>query len=146
MNIKKSVFQNYKVSGNSVERVQRRCAEKLFSSIFHFGKNSMLKKKKILQSRFRGVALTNFLSSIFHFGQKGRNSKKNFLWICAYTHYVLYDYNISGNSVEWFQRSCADERNRTDGRTGQRHYTLRNSLHGGIITGMQYCKTFPRIY
>mgnify|MGYP003686337679 CR=1 FL=1 len=99
------------------------------------------KFQEILLSGFREVALTNCFCSIFHFGQisklkKGVTPKKNeskFRWICASTHYVLYNYKVSRNSVERFQR-----RNRTDGltdwqtdwRTGQKHYTLRNSLLG----------------
>ena len=66
------------------------------------------------------------LSSIFHFGQvskfkKGVTPRKkwneNFLWICASTHYVLYNYKVSRNSVERFQRSCANKKNWTDGLT-----------------------------
>ena len=72
----------------------------------------------ILLSGFSGVVLTNCFSSIFHFGQiskfkKGVNPRKkwnqNFLWICTSTHYVLHYYKVSGNSVEWFQRSCANK-------------------------------------
>ena len=64
------------------------------------------------------------LSSIFNFGQisnfkKGVTPRKkkwnqNFLWICASTHYVLHNYKVSGNSVEPFQKSCANKKNRTD--------------------------------
>ena len=64
------------------------------------------------------------LSNIFNFGQiykfkKGVTPRKktlnqNFLWICTSTHYVLHYYKLSGNSVEQFQRSCADKKNRTD--------------------------------
>ena len=64
------------------------------------------------------------LSNIFHFGQiskfkKGVTPKKkkrnqNFLWICASTHYVLHYYKVSRNSVERFQRSCGNKKNRTD--------------------------------
>ena len=79
---------------------------------------------EILLSGFRGVALTNCFSSIFHFGQISKFKKgviqrekkmnQNFLWICASTHYVLRSYKVSRNSVERFQRSCADRKNRTD--------------------------------
>ena len=34
-----------------------------------------------------------------------------------YTLYVLHNYKISQNSVEPFQRSCANKKNRTDGLT-----------------------------
>ena len=34
-----------------------------------------------------------------------------------YTHYVFHNYKVSGNSVERFQRSCANKKNRTDGLT-----------------------------
>ena len=30
----------------------------------------------------------------------------NFLWICAYTQYVLHNYKVSWNSVEQFQKNC----------------------------------------
>ena len=33
---------------------------------------------------------------------------QNFLWICTSTHYVLHNYKVSWNSVEWLQRSCPD--------------------------------------
>ena len=39
---------------------------------------------------------------------------QNFLWICASTRYVFYDYKVPENSVERFQRSCADKKDRTD--------------------------------
>ena len=74
------------------------------------------KFQEILLSGFRGVALKTVLSrlSIFHFGQISKFKKsvnlrkkknKNFLWICASTHYVLHNYK----AVERFQRSCADK-------------------------------------
>ena len=81
---------------------------------------------EILLSGFRGVALTNCFSSIFHFGQISkfktgvtpRNElNQNFLWICASIHYVFHHYKVSWNSVERFQRSCADKKNRTNGLT-----------------------------
>ena len=100
------------------------------------------KFQEILLSGFSGVALKNCFS-MFYFGQISKFKKgvipikklnQNFLWICASTHYVLHNYKVSWNSVERFQRSCADKKNRTDGltdwRTGQKHYTLRNSLRG----------------
>ena len=42
---------------------------------------------------------------------------QNFLWICTSTHYVLHYHKVSRNSVERFQRSCVDKKNRTDGLT-----------------------------
>ena len=58
---------------------------------------------------------SNCFSSIIYFGQisEGCNSKKKkknktFLSICTSKHYVLHYYKVSGNSVERFQRSCAD--------------------------------------
>ena len=72
----------------------------------------------ILLSGFSEVVLTNCFSSIFHFRQisklkKGVNMRKkwnqNFLWICISTHYVLHNYKVSQNSVEPFQRSCANK-------------------------------------
>ena len=57
------------------------------------------------------------LRSIFHFGQiskfqKGVTPRKklnqNFLWICTSSWYVLHNYLVLRNSVERFQRSCAD--------------------------------------
>ena len=36
-------------------------------------------------------------------------SNQNFLWICPYSHYVLHNYKVLRNSVEQFQRSCADK-------------------------------------
>ena len=58
------------------------------------------------------------LSSIFHFGQiykfkqgvTPRNKlNENFLWICTFAHYVLHYHKVSRNSIERFQRSCADK-------------------------------------
>ena len=58
--------------------------------------------------RVVSLILAKFLSS-----NKGITSRKklnqNFLWICSSTHYVLHYYKVSGNSVEGFQRSCADK-------------------------------------
>ena len=90
---------------------------------------------EILLSGFRGVVptrktgLTDWRTSQKHYtsaircvgynyshsqDQRGRNSEKKnwiqiFLWICTSTNYVLYYYKVSRNSVEWFQRSCADK-------------------------------------
>ena len=81
---------------------------------------------EILLINFRGSALTNSFSSIFHFGQISKFKKgvfrekkwnQNFMWICTSTHYVLHNYKVSLNSVERFQRSCADKKNRTGGLT-----------------------------
>ena len=81
---------------------------------------------EILLSGFRGIVLTNSFSSISHFGQISKFKKdviprkklnQNFLWICGYTHDVLHNYIVSRNSVEWYQRSGADKKNRTDGLT-----------------------------
>ena len=72
------------------------------------------KFNEILLIGFRGVAVKNCFSSMCNFGQisKFKNGvtpikkmNKNFLWICASTHYVLYKYKISRKSVERFQRS-----------------------------------------
>ena len=45
--------------------------------------------------------------------RKGVISRKilnqNFLWICTSTHYLLHNYKVSGNSVEWFQRSWSEK-------------------------------------
>ena len=74
-------------------------------------------------SGFSWVVLTNCFSSIFHFRQISKFKKsviqikirnQNFLWICPSTHYVLHNYKVSRNSVERFQRSCANKRNGTD--------------------------------
>ena len=50
------VLHYYKVSGNSVEWFQRSCANKLLSSIFHFGQISKFKKgvtpRKKMESKF----------------------------------------------------------------------------------------------
>ena len=59
----------------------------------------------------------------FAFGDAGKKSatprkkkwNQNFLWICASTHYVLHNYKVSRNSVERFQRCCANKKNSTDG-------------------------------
>ena len=63
--------------------------QSVFSSIFHFGKISKFKKDE-------------------------KKLNQNFPWICSSTHYVLHNYKVSPNSVERFQRSCADKKNRTD--------------------------------
>ena len=34
---------------------------------------------------------------------------QNVLWICTCIHYVVHYYKVSENSVERFQRSCADK-------------------------------------
>ena len=120
------------------------CWPSVLSIIFHFGQKG--KKKwiqiscrsaylhgmsfkttkfnEILLSGFWGYALTNYFSSIFHFGQiskrallREKKMNQNFLWICKSTHYVLHNYKVSRNSVERFQMSCADKKNRTDGLT-----------------------------
>ena len=99
------VLHNYKVSENFVERFQRSCADKQ-------------------------CWVVSFILAKFQIARYSREKKlnQNFLWICASTHYVLYNYKVSRNSVEQFQRSCADKKNRTDWRTGQKYYTFRNSL------------------
>ena len=84
------------------------------------------KFQEILLSGFRGVALTNCFSSIFHFGQISKFKKGVILRkkieskipvdIHIYILCLSY-YKVSGNSVEQFQRSCADKKNRTDGLT-----------------------------
>ena len=89
---------------------------------------------QILLRSFRGVMLTNSFSRIFFFNfgkiskvQKGGNSQEK-KWIiisCEYS--VLYNYKVSWNSAELFQRSCADKKTGmtdllTDWGTGQKHY------------------------
>ena len=70
------------------------------------------------------------LLRIFHISQickfnKGviprKKLNQSFMWICISKHHVLYYYKVSGNSVERFQRSCADKKNRTDGLTDWRN-------------------------
>ena len=39
-----------------------------------------------------------------------KGSNQHFLQKCISTHYVLHNYKVSGNSVEWFQRSCANNK------------------------------------
>ena len=95
-------------------------------------------------TKFCGVVLTNCFSSIFRFGQIFKFKKvvtprkkieSKFPVASASTHYVLHKYKVSWNSVERFQRSCADKKKKqdwrtdwlTDWQTGQKHYTLRNS-------------------
>ena len=39
-----------------------------------------------------------------------KKGNQNFLRICTSTHYVLHYYKVSGNSVEWFQRSCENKK------------------------------------
>ena len=66
------------------------------------------------------------LSSIFHFGQiskfkKGVTPRKKIetkfpMDMCIYMVCPSH-YKVSRNSVERFQRSCADKNNRTDGLT-----------------------------
>ena len=86
------------------------------------------KFQAILLSGFSVVVLTNYFSSIFHFRQISKSKKsviqrkkwnQNVLWICTSTNYVLHYYKVSGNSVEPFQRSCANEKNRSIFHFGQ---------------------------
>ena len=49
-----------------------------------------------------------------------KRSNQHFLYKCISTHNVLYNYKVSRNSVERFQRSCANKKNRTDGQTDGR--------------------------
>ena len=82
--------------GNSVKRFQRSCVNKLCSVV--------------------SFILAKFLSSKrVYLREKKWN--QNFLWICTSSHYVLHIYKVSQNSVERFQRSCANKKNRTDGQT-----------------------------
>ena len=82
------VLHYYKISQCSVVWFQRNCTDNLFS--------------------VESFILVNFLSSKrVWFWEKKMN--QNFLWIWTSTHYVLLYYQVSLNSVEWFQRSCADK-------------------------------------
>ena len=110
--------------GQSDKKGDINCSSKGSTSIFcknaHLHMMSFITTKfqGILLSRFSGVVLTNCFSSIFQFRQfskfkKGEPPRKkwnqNFLWICTSTHYVLHYCKVSGNSVERFQRSCANK-------------------------------------
>ena len=53
------------------------------------------------------MALSKFKKSVI----QRKKWKHNVLWICTSTHYVLHYYKDSGNSVERFQRSCANKKN-----------------------------------
>ena len=65
------------------------------------------------------VSVVSFIFVNFRSSKRAKLREKkwnqNFLWICTCTHYVLYNYKVSRNSVERFQRSCATKKNRTDG-------------------------------
>ena len=87
------VLYYYKVSGNSVERFQRSCANKL-CWVVSFILAKFLSSKRVLL--------------------REKKWNQNFLWICPSTHYVLNNYKVLRNSVEWFQRSCTNNKNRTD--------------------------------
>ena len=66
---------------------------------------------------------------------------QNFLWICTSTHYVLHNYKVSRNSVEWFQRSCANKNKRPMG-----HIVHLRKQFKLINTSMQsYNYTIPLI-
>ena len=75
----------------------------------------------ILLSSFSGVVLTNWFSSIFHFRQISKLKKsviqrekmesKFLVDMHTSAHYVLHYYKVSGNSVDWFQRSCTNKKN-----------------------------------
>ena len=43
-----------------------------------------------------------------------KGSNQHFLYKCISTHNVLHNYKVSRNSVEQFQWSCANKKNRTD--------------------------------
>ena len=65
-------------------------------------------------SSFREVALTNRFSGIFHFSKiskfkRGITPRKKLNENFLQKHYVSHNYKVSGNSVERFQRSCADK-------------------------------------
>ena len=104
------------------QRFQRICADKLFRSVVSFilakflcSKRALLREKKLNQ---------------------------NFLWICASTRYVLYNYKVSENSVERFQRSCADKKNRTDGVTDRvTDWRVKN-----IIPSATRCVGYKNVY
>ena len=132
--------------GRNSEKKKSKFPVDMHIYIVHGMSFTTTKFHEILMSGFRGVVLTNCLSSIFHFGKNSKlkkvvtpekNMNQNFRWICAFTHYVLHNYKVLGNSVEGFQKSCADKKNGltnwlnewlTDGRV--KNYTLRNSLRG----------------
>ena len=87
------VLHNYKVSRNSVEQFQRSFANKLCLVVSFILAKFLSSKRPLLR-------------------EKKRN--QNILWVCTSTHYVLHYYNVSRNSVERFQRSCANKKHRTD--------------------------------
>ena len=109
----------HKIILAKVQKGYKFLLKKIKSAYLHIMSFITIKFNEILLSGFSGVVLTNCFSSIFHFLQiskfkKGHCSQKkklnqNVLWICTSTHYVLLYYKVSGNSVERFQRSCADE-------------------------------------
>ena len=115
-------LHNHKVSRNSVERFQRSCADKKTSSIFHFGQISKFRK---------GVTPRKKLN-------------QNFLWICTSTHYVLHNYKVSRNSVERFQKSCTNKKNRSIF-----HFGLISKFKKGVTPRKKMESKFPvdmRIY
>ena len=85
----------------------------------HFHGSSFTTKKfqEILLSGFRGVALTNFWVVSFILVKfklkKGvilrKKKKKNFLWICISTLYVLHDHKFQENSVQQFLKELRSQ-------------------------------------
>ena len=80
------------------------------------------KFQEILLSGFRGVALTNCFSSNFHFRQNTKFKKsviqrkkmKSKFPVDMHIYTLCPSLlQVSGNSVEWFQRSCANKKNRS---------------------------------
>ena len=97
-----------------------------FSSIFYFGQISKFKKGVTPRERKREDDLSYWTcvqSQLLYVAIKicsnqiRKKLNQNFQWICPLTHYVLHNYKVSPYSVERFQRSCADKKNRTDGLT-----------------------------
>ena len=64
--------------------------------------------------RWPTVSVVSFIFFKFRSSKRALFKEKkwnyNFLWICTSTYYVLHYYKVSGNSVEWFQRSCANKK------------------------------------
>ena len=98
--------------------------------------------QEILSSSFRGVAMTNCFSSVFHFWQiskltKGATPRKKNE---SKFHVDMHIYMVCPSQLRSLTKFCwvvSEELRwqekqdwRTDWQTGQKHYTLRNSLCG----------------
>ena len=71
-----------------------------------------------------------------HYSQKKNESEFPVdMHINNLTWYVLHNYKVSRNSIEWFQRSGADEKNRTGG--------LTDGLGKNIIPSATCCSNIP---